>query len=180
MAGGEIPVRKAAGRSPLRSLGLMVLFVFAAIAVLPTAIVVAVGLVPMVVTLVIDDLPGRYLARTVSGMATAALIPFVGRLWEAGHTLRAAMALVSDVYSWFAIYAAVGAGWLMFLGFPSLVAELRAFNGQRRIARLRKQQDELVAEWGDAIAGAPDAEAPPADAPARPPTPSQPAPSAPG
>ncbi len=182
-SGGNPRLRRAAARSPWSGLVTLALFVVAAVTVLPTTIVLLVGVVPMVVTTVIDDLPGRYLARIVAGMATAALIPMVGALWGAGHTMHAAMALVGNVYTWFAIYAAVGAGWLMFRGFPTLVTRIRQVNGQHRIARLRKQQQELVAEWGESIAEAPEPDPAPALAdagPAKAATPSGPAPSVPG
>ncbi len=143
---------RAAPRAGWRSLGSLGLFVLAVITVLPTTIVVVVGVIPMVVTLIVDDSEGRYLARTVAGMSTAAIIPFIATLWGAGNSMAVAIRLVSDVYTWFAVYAAVGLGWLMFLGFPSIVAELRKFSVQRRIAQLKKQQQELIAEWGPSIA----------------------------
>ncbi len=180
MSGGRSHLRDTA-TSPWRSLGALALFVVAALTVLPTTILVLVAVVPMVVTRIVDQSPGRYLARTVSGMATAAVIPFVATLWGGGHTLRLAMSLVTDVYTWFAIYAAVGVGWLMFLGFPSLAGQLRVYNGQRRIARLKKLQQELVAEWGPSIAETilPQVARPPAAAAANA-TPSRRAPTAPG
>jgi hypothetical protein len=143
---------RAPPRATWRSLCSLALIVLAMITMLPTTIVVVVGVIPMAVTLIVDDSQGRYLARAVAGMATAATIPFIGKLWGAGHTMAVAVGLASDVYTWFAIYAGVGIGWLMFLSFPSLVAEARAFSAQRRIARLKKEQQELIAEWGESIA----------------------------
>lgn len=175
MAGERIPLREAAPKPAWHMIGLLGLFVLAALTILPTTIVALIAFLPAVVTLLVDESQGRYLARTVSGMATAATIPFIIKLWDTGHTVSGAVALASDVFTWFAIYAAVGIGWLMYLGLPSMVSQFREYTSQRRIAQLKEQQQELMAEWGEDIAGGAIEEAKGALAP----KPSPPAPSAP-
>ena len=60
-------------------------------------------------------------------------------------------ALVTDPYAWLYMYSAAAVGWLLFLGFPGVVAMLRVLNAKRRIYLLREQQKNLINEWGDSI-----------------------------
>jgi len=125
--------------------------VVAALTVLPTTIVVAVGLLPSLVALVVDETRQRYLFRTVVGMNVAALWPFLERLWLNGNDVRLAVAIVADVYTWAALYGAAGLGWLLHMGMPSALASWQAFSARQRIAKLKKQQDQLIEEWGSAL-----------------------------
>lgn len=126
----------------------MVVLLFAA---LPTAMLLAVGLVPTIVALIVDVTPGRFLARCVGGMNVAGVVPFVHKLWLSGHTMAQSFAILTDVYTWLVIYSAAGIGWLLFLGLPGAVAIFRQLNAKRRIYALREQQRALLAEWGDSI-----------------------------
>jgi hypothetical protein len=121
------------------------------LAALPTALVITVGLIPTLVALIVDLTPGRYLTRCVAGLNVAGLAPFIHKLWLGGHTMSAALAIVTDAYAWLVIYAAAAIGWLLFLGLPGAVAIFRQLNAKRRIYILRERQRTLLNEWGDSI-----------------------------
>lgn len=138
-------------RSSSKILTISVLVVVLLLAALPTAMVLAVGLAPTLVALIVDTTPGRYLMRCVAGLNLAGILPFLHKLWLGGHSMGAAFSIVSDLYAWLVIYSAAAIGWLLFLGVPGAVAVFRQLNARRRIYILREQQRMLLAEWGDAI-----------------------------
>jgi len=120
-------------------------------AALPTTTLLAVGMAPTLGAFIGDTAPGRYLTKCVAGMNLAGVIPFLYKLWTTGHDMATAIALVTDLYVWLSMYSAAAVGWLLFLGFPGVVAMFRALNAQRRIYMLREQQKDLINEWGDCI-----------------------------
>lgn len=136
----------------LISIGVLVML----LAALPTAMVLAVGLAPTMVALIVDMTPGRYLTRCVGGLNAAGLAPFIHKLWLGGHTMALAFSLVTDMYAWLVIYSASAIGWLLFLGFPGAVTLFRQLNARRRIYFLREKQRALLEEWGESIMPAPE------------------------
>ena len=121
------------------------------IAALPTTILLAVGMTPAFVALVVDVTPGKYLARCVAGLNAAGVAPFVENLWSGANDISAALGIVGDPFTWLAMYGAAAIGWLLFLGVPGVVAVFRSLNAKRRINSLRETQKELLREWGDAV-----------------------------
>jgi hypothetical protein len=149
--------RKRAGRpganrnAVTRGVTPLLLALVSALIVLPTTIVVVFGLVPSFAALVVDEGRPRYLFRTVLGMNTAALLPYVERLWLGGNDLGTAFSIVGNVYAWLAIYGSAAMGWLVFLSAPAVTTEWRKFVSERRIDKLKTRQKELAAEWGTAL-----------------------------
>ena len=138
---------KGGGKVMTVSISVLVLL-FAA---LPTTILLAVGMTPSLVALVIDVTPGRYLARCVAGLNVAGTVPFIGTLWSGVNDISSAIAIVSDPFAWLTMYGAAAIGWLLFLGLPGVVTMLRSLNAKRRVNALRAIQKELMREWGDTL-----------------------------
>ena len=134
------------------SVGVLVLL----LAALPTAMLLAIGLAPTMVALIVDLTPGRYLTRCVGGLNVAGLAPFIHKLWLGGHTMALAFSIVTDMYAWLVIYSASAIGWLLFLGLPGAVTIFRQLNAKRRIYFLRERQRALIDEWGESITAAAD------------------------
>ena len=121
------------------------------LAALPTATVVAVGLLPTVVALIVDLTPGRYLMRCVAGLNISGIAPFLQQLWAGENNMSAALSIVADPFVWLAIYGASAIGWLLFLGVPGAVAITQSLNIERRVNALKQEQKDLLNEWGDSI-----------------------------
>jgi hypothetical protein len=123
------------------------------IAALPTVIVLLVGMIPTVVAYIIDLTPGRYAARCVAGLNIAGVVPFLNRLWSSTNDLPAAINVVTDVYAWFAFYAASGVGWMLFVSLPGFVASFKTYSAKRRANALRERLEQLKDEWGEEVTG---------------------------
>lgn len=121
------------------------------IAALPTATLMAVGMVPTIVALIVDVTPGRFLTRCVAGLNIAGISPFAHALWTGANDMTTAVALVTDAFVWLVIYGASAIGWMLFISFPGVVAVFQSLNGRRRIYMLEEKQKQLLEEWGDSI-----------------------------
>jgi len=152
------PLQRRRATKPLAIATGALVLLFAA---LPTTTLLAVAMAPTLGAFIGDTTPRRYLTKCVAGMNLAGTIPFLHKLWTTSHDMATAIALVTDLYVWLSMYSAAAVGWLLFLGFPGVVAMVRALNARRRIYMLREQQKSLINEWGDTIL--PSAEAPRAD-----------------
>ena len=142
------PLQRRRATKPLAIATGALVLLFAA---LPTTTLLAVGMAPTLGAFIGDTTPRRYLTKCVAGMNFAGAIPFLYKLWTTGHDMATAIALVTDLYVWLSMYSAAALGWLLFLGFPGVVAMFRALNARRRIYMLREQQKSLINEWGDTI-----------------------------
>ncbi|HEV2676645.1 MAG TPA: hypothetical protein VGV37_19120 [Aliidongia sp.] len=153
------PVRKPVapkkvGTVRLFFLGLVIigLATFAA----PTCVLLLVGMVPSIVAYVVDRNERPMLAFTVAPLNLAGLMHYLLRLWTGGDTMPAAVHMLTDVYVWLVIYLSAGAGWLLFLGMPTIVAITIGRSLNSRKAKLDSLQARLRADWGTEVAGTQD------------------------
>lgn len=103
------------------------------------------------VAFVVDLTPRKYAARSVGFMNFSGTLPFLLSLWSGPHDLVSAMKILTDVYAWLVIYSAAGAGWLIFLGMPSVAGIIMQIHSARRIRTLESRRKKLIREWGEDI-----------------------------
>ncbi len=144
-----------------RGNGLLLLAAFALIpaglVVLPTTILIGVGMLPTVVAYVIDQDPEKSAPITVGAMNFCGVMPFAIGLWQAGHTLPALMPMLRDPVTWFFMYGAAGVGWLLYYGLPPMIAGVVVMRDETRIRTLDTERRALIEEWGpDVVAKTPD------------------------
>lgn len=134
-------------------LGMIIGIVFAIMAVilLPTTIVIMVGLVPSAVAFFVDNSRDRFLGFTVLAMNIAGLLPTVLRLWKTGHHMDNAISLISQPSVLTMILIPAGIGWLLYLYTPQLVSKMVRKRAEARIRHLEKQQKELIEQWSVAV-----------------------------
>lgn len=121
------------------------------LAVLPTMLVVAVGMLPTLVAYIVDGRREKYAAFSVGCMNFCGVLPFMLQLWLRDHTFAHAWKIVGDPIVWMIMYGAAACGWLIYYAAPHVVAVYLRFQLERRIQKLRGYQKELVDEWGDSI-----------------------------
>ncbi|MBK8906386.1 MAG: hypothetical protein IPM60_00305 [Rhodospirillales bacterium] len=131
----------------------MALCAIAVIAVWPpTAMVVAIGMLPTFFAAIVDRTAGKLAARCVGLLNACGVLPFVLQLWSNGHTVTAAELLLTNVFDLSAMFAAAAVGWLLFLAIPPVVSAVLRVQAEHRAAALRARQRELVEEWGEGVA----------------------------
>ena len=118
---------------------------------LPTMIILFFGLLPSVVAFIIDRTKGKSAAITVSGVNLIGVFPFIMDLWKGGNTFDQAINML-DIFTMLIMYSAAGMGWLLFMTTPVIISSFVMVLQQRKIANLRKQQKDLIEEWGPEVA----------------------------
>ncbi|MCK5546552.1 MAG: hypothetical protein KAI27_04200 [Rhodospirillaceae bacterium] len=118
---------------------------------LPTMIILFFGMLPSVVAFIIDRTKGRSAAITVSGLNLIGVFPFIMDLWKGGNTFDQALNML-DIFTMLIMYSAAGMGWLLFMTTPTIISSFVMVLQQRKIASLRKQQKNLIEEWGPEVA----------------------------
>ena len=145
---------KARPRGPrpwVKVLALIILFPFAAV-LLPTTLIFVVMMAPTLVAFVTDRSRDKHLAITVGMLNFVGTLPAIIELWSRGQSHQTAMLLISDVFVWAVAYGAAFAGWAIFAVMPTMVGSYYRMTTETRVNILVKQQKELIAEWGSAVA----------------------------
>jgi hypothetical protein len=151
--GKRKPPRRRVRFSTPVLIGFVVIFLVFTIIALPTMSVLFVGMVPAVVSYIVDMTPGRYAFRCVASMNFAGVAPFLRLLWSDGHDMSVAMGIIADPFSWLVFYGTAAFGWGLFYSVPGIVSAVQTLNAERRVNALRARQNALAVEWGTTFTG---------------------------
>jgi hypothetical protein len=129
----------------------LVLFGILAVLFRPTAIVIAVGLIPTLLTFLFDRTPEKFGVLCIGSLNLAGLYPVLMPLWTQGHTMDRAMKALSDPSTGAVIVGAAGMGCVIYFATPPIVSLVAKFRLGRDIADLEKRQADLIGYWGEAL-----------------------------
>jgi len=133
-------------------IGVVLMFAVGLFLFLPTVLLITVAMLPTGVALVVDRSSSRTGWLCVGGLNFAGLVPGLMELWFDGHTLEHAVRIMSDVLNMMLILGAAGIGWILFMTTPQIIATIMQLTSDRRIAKLKAQQQQLVEDWGPEVA----------------------------
>ncbi|MBM3512027.1 MAG: hypothetical protein FJX61_18105 [Alphaproteobacteria bacterium] len=117
----------------------------------PTAVVIAVGLIPTWLTFLFDRTPEKFGVLCIGSLNLAGLYPVLMPLWIQGHTMERAMKALSDPTTGAVIIGAAGVGVVIYAATPRIVSLVVRHSISREIADRERRQAELVAYWGEAL-----------------------------
>ena len=129
------------------------LLVPVAASLLPTTFVLIPAMIPTLVARVVDPAPGRHLTITVGSLNLAGSLWFMHDLWSAGQSFAAVTPTLGDMLGWLSALVGAGLGWAIYSLMPILTRGIATTKSNARLSRLRKQQEELVEQWGDPVRG---------------------------
>ncbi|NKB48926.1 MAG: hypothetical protein GKS02_06125 [Alphaproteobacteria bacterium] len=151
------PVAKRARRSrgglPLLMLGFSAVAIGLLVVAAPALILLFVGMAPTAVAIFIDREPEKHAAISVAILNFAGLSPYLADFILGAATFSQAIALVSNVFVLVVIYGAAAAGWVLVLLLPPVSAIVLGVVTDGRIETLRKEQKQLIEDWGEGVAG---------------------------
>jgi len=148
------PPHKGGGGFWLFLLGLG--FIGLAVFAMPTCVLVLFGMVPSIVAYVVDRGRRPMLAFTIGPLNLAGLMPYLLEVWTGQAQMQIVARLLTDVYVWLVIYLSAGAGWLVFMAMPKIVAFVLERSVDGRKAKLKAQQGKLREDWGSEVGGGED------------------------
>jgi hypothetical protein len=138
--------KKKSGKLAL--LGSLVVIGLATTVMMPTMVLLLVGLVPTYVAFATDSDPQKSGAVSVGAMNFAGVVPFVIDLWNKGQTMGNVFHILGDSNSWLIILGAAGIGQLIVYAIPQALATLTLTSAEARVKHLRKSLDILKESWG--------------------------------
>lgn len=153
-----VPTRQNVGRGGRGGLPFLLL-AFITIAVLllvlaaPALIVYLVGMVPTAVAIFIDRDPRKHASFSVAAMNFAGVSFYLVDFFAGSSSFSRALELVSDVFVIAVIYGAAAGGWILIMVMPPVTAVILTALAESKIHSLRKEQSELVDNWGESVAG---------------------------
>ncbi|MBI1778812.1 MAG: hypothetical protein HYR63_26020 [Proteobacteria bacterium] len=147
---------QAAQSAAAKVIGAMLLLGFG-VFVLPTMVVLAVGMMPTMAAYVTDRRREKYAAFCVGAANLCGVLPFALALWTVDHSFDHALKQIGDPLSWFVMYGAAAFGWAIYYVTPGIIALFLQVQIQSRIDKLKQYQADLIEEWGQGIAKSKDA-----------------------
>jgi hypothetical protein len=130
----------------------LIIFGFAAPFMLPTVILLLVGLIPTYVALATDSDRQKSGAVSVGAMNCAGILPFVIDLWSKGQTMENTLQIMSTTNTWLVILGASAVGQLIVYTIPQAIATLTLTQAESRAKALRKNLELLKESWGPDVA----------------------------
>lgn len=135
--------------------GLVIGVILAVLAVmlLPTTIIIVIGLIPSAVAFFVDSSRERLLGSTVFALNLAGVFPAILRLWKSGHHMDNAIAIITQPSVLMMILVPSGIGWLLYIYTPHFVSKIIRKRAEGRMRSLEKSQKELIEQWSPSVTG---------------------------
>ncbi len=121
--------------------------------VLPSLMILLIGMVPTFVSFVADRSRERYLTITVGLPNACGCLPALVNLWIMGQSFSHAQIVLSDPFGWAVAFGAAGLGWLIYMFTPPVAAVYYASAARMREQSLKRLQKSLIETWGEEVAG---------------------------
>ena len=107
-----------------------------------------VGILPSIVSFVVDDTPRRAWFKTVFAFNLSGVLPYVFNLFFLqGNSARALQHQMSDFTMWLIIYGCAAAGWVVLWICPQVMEVLLRYHYVSRIDFHQKKKADLAEEY---------------------------------
>jgi hypothetical protein len=149
---------KKPGRESGRGMGwrgrmLGVFGLVAAVACLPSAMILLIGMMPALVAALLDRAHKGAKGLTVGAMNLAGCSPFLIQLWSKGNKFDLALSIISDPRTIVVIYSAAGIGYMIDWALTGIIASFMMQSGLKRRKDILRLQDTLERRWGPEVTG---------------------------
>lgn len=127
----------------------LILFVSPAMAALTV-----VGLAPTLAAWLVGQGPFKnQRLRTIFLFNASGLMPYLIAVWGSGKGFSAALAIMSDIFSWLVMYGTAALGLAALWLAPQIAATFRQMAASERARRLGRMRQKIIRKWGNEIAG---------------------------
>jgi hypothetical protein len=123
----------------------------ACIWVLPTVLLLTIGMAPTIAAFFTDRRREKYAAFCVGAMNLLGVLPVALGMWTREHTMESAMRSIANVFNLFLMYGTAAIGWGLYSVTPAIVAFVLRLQIERRITKMQGYQQELIDEWGEGV-----------------------------
>lgn len=124
-----------------------------AIVFLSTTVILAFGLIPTLVAILIDKTRERTAGMTVGMMNFAGCMPFLMDLWQSEGRLRDAYDILLDPFTLMIIWGGAAVGWIVYFNVPPIVSMFLIRRYETRVRDIDKRMQMLEEIWGEEVKG---------------------------
>ena len=133
---------------------IMILFlVVASIMFLPTTFLLAIGMLPTLVAVLVDQDPAKNKSFTIGTMNFAGCFPFLLGIWRAPDAMDTAMSFIADPSTVIIMYGAALMGYLINWFVTVAISSILVQRSKLRIKRIEEQKIALEERWGVKVNG---------------------------
>lgn len=118
-----------------------------AIMATPSAVLCLALLMPTLLTMVADGLPGRPVGRAVLLFGLAGACGPAVALWRSNRGLDGAIALATDPHTLALSWALQAAGWLVAQSLPLAIGYYQEAMARLEIGELERRREKTAAQW---------------------------------
>ena len=120
---------------------------------LPTTFMIAVGMLPTFVAIVVDKEEGKNKSFTIGAMNLAGVFPYLLGLWTQSNSMPQAMDYLADPKTIIVIYSAAAVGYLINWSVTMAVSSILVQRSRLRIKRIEEEKLALEERWGKKVNG---------------------------
>ncbi len=147
------PVRKKKKGKTWQVHLVLVICVILAAAFSSLALILAIGMVPTFVCLIVDKSKGRVKTFTVGALNFAGCLPFLLEIWKRGASLEMALNYILQPRTIVVMYFAAAMGYMIDWAMTGIVSSVMVQRGKARLKEIEKQKAALVERWGEEVTG---------------------------
>lgn len=120
---------------------------------LPTTIILLVGMLPTIAAVFSSRRGRRSQAVSVGAMNFAGCSPFLFQLWLGEHVVSLAVNIISDPFVIVIMYGGAAVGYVIDWALGSFIGMFIYEKNIARVATIEKNLDALKERWGEAVSG---------------------------
>lgn len=132
---------------------LVAILMITAVVFLPITIMLTIGMLPTIISRLIDKSPEATKVLTVGFMNFAGCFPFCYKLFQDGNKIDNSMEILSDPLTIVIMYSCAAIGYAIEWLVTSVVAGIMVQRGRKRLEAIKNHQESLVTQWGQEVTG---------------------------
>lgn len=122
--------------------------VIGVVTLLPTTIIIVIGMLPTAVATFADNSRERLAGLTLGCMNVAGVLPPLLALWHEGHTVENALGILMQPYMLLLMYGGAALGLVLYINTPLMLSGLLRKQASFRLKAIERQHADLREEWG--------------------------------
>lgn len=117
------------------------------------AAILLIGMIPSIVSLIVDQTKGKTRTLTVACVNFAGCTPFLVEVFRKGNDMSTAIQYILEPRTIVVMYLAAGMGYLIDWAMTGIVSSIMVQKAKRRIKDIERQKKDLIERWGPEVTG---------------------------